>query len=177
MNKNKWAIALLIRYVLLLLLGLGNLYLIYLIFTPLTVYPVYFILSLFYQVSLHQATLSIFTGETLKLIEIAGACVAGSAFYLLYILNLTTPMKAKTRLYSLIYSSLALLLINILRIILLSFLSIKDYASFEIIHKLFWYFLSTILVVLIWFSQVYFFNIKAYPILTDFKELKKQIKK
>jgi len=160
------------RYIFLFLIGLGNLYVFYLIFTPLTIYPVYYFLKLFYPVSLSIATLYFPN----KIIEIIPACVAGAAYYLLLILNLTTSMPLKKRLYSVFYSFSMLLILNILRIILLSILFINSFQFFDITHKIFWYGISTIFVVAIWFSEVKIFKIKNIPIYSDIIKFKKYIK-
>src|SRR3989344_7597476 len=80
---------LILRYIILLGLSFPGLILFYKIFTPLTVYPVYFILSLFYDAVLLTKTTILIEG--LVPIEIIGACIAGSAYSLLLILNLSTP--------------------------------------------------------------------------------------
>lgn len=161
------------RYLILLLLGLGNLYIIYTIFTPLTVYPVFFILSLFYDVGLQGINLTI--GN--NIIELITACVAGAAYYLLLILNLSTPMKPKQRLYSLLYLFSALLLLNIIRIVFLSILFINNSSSFDFTHKFLWYGISTVFVVVLWFSAVKIYDIKKIPFYSDYKLLMKNIKK
>jgi exosortase/archaeosortase family protein len=162
-----------IRYLAVLCLGLNSLVLIYSLFTPLTLYPVYFILNLFYNVSLSGT--SILIGSTK--IEIIKACIAGSAIYLLIILNLLTKMNLAKRLVSLVYSLACLLSLNIARIVILSVMLVNDFAFFDITHKLFWYVLSTIFVVAIWFSEVKLFSIKNIPVYSDMKGIVKLIKK
>lgn len=163
-----------IRYTTLVILGiLGNLAIFYIFLTPITAYPVWFILNLFYDVILIDNVLLVQDYA----IELIPACIAAAAYYLLLILNLSTPMDKKTRLYSLIYSLLALLIINILRIVLLSTMFLNNMSYFDFTHKLFWNALSTIIVVAIWFSAVKIYKIKAIPIYTDIIFLKKQIKK
>src|SRR3989344_6913817 len=103
---------LLIRYIITAVLGIF-LPIFYITFTPLTIYPVYWILNLFYPVVLIGNTLII---QTTK-ITLIPACIAGSAYYLLLILNLLTPMKLIIRIKALFFSFLALLLLNILRIV------------------------------------------------------------
>lgn len=165
-------IDLIIRYGILLCLGLNSLYILYYFFTPLTIYPVYFILSLFYSVSISGTTLLI---DQTK-IELIKACIAGSAFYLLIMLNLSTKIDFKKRLFSLIYSLSALLVLNIIRILVLSAMLVDNYAFFDITHKIFWYFLSTIFVVIVWFSEVKLFKIKNIPAYSDIKSLIKIMK-
>jgi len=161
-------ISLFLRYFLIILVAIPNMYIFYLIFTPLTVYPVYFFLSLFHPVSLSGAIISL---SSLK-IEIIKACVAGSAYYLLFMLNMAVPkIKVKTRLKMIFSSFGVLLLLNIFRIFFLSLLAISGSAYFDITHKVFWYLLSTVFVVAIWFTEVYYFNIKEIPFYNDLKFL------
>jgi len=166
------AMDIIIRYIILLIIGFVGLFYFYKVLFPLTIYPSYFLLKIFYNVYLNQNTLVIGDYN----IEIISACIAGAAYYLLIILNLTTPMKIKKRVYSLIYSLFALLLLNIIRIFTLSVLFVNNFAYFNITHKIFWNLLSTIFVVLIWFSAVKIFSIKSIPVYSDIKFLKKQIK-
>ena len=155
------------RYFFLLIVVLFGIDIIYLIFTPLTIYPVWVILSLVYHTVLLGNTLIIEE----KAIEIIGACVAGAAYLLLLILNFSTAMSPKKRIYSILYSFIILLLLNIFRIILLSIMFINEFALFDLTHKIFWYGLSTIFVVCIWFSEVKIFKIKNIPIYSDLKYL------
>jgi len=95
-----------LRYVILLVVGLFFMRYIYVIFTPLTFYPIYFILGLFYNVS----------AEGIKIIlsnisiELINACVAGSAYYLLLMLNLSSArIKIVKRFYLLLFLFLSFL--------------------------------------------------------------------
>ena len=126
-------------------MGLGNLYLFYAILTPITIYPVFWILSLFYNVKLVGITLIIGS----YMIEIIQACVAGAAYYLLLALNLSTSMSSKKRIYSFIYLFSALLILNIIRIVFLSTLFVSNNASFDFTHKTLWLGISTIFVVIL----------------------------
>ncbi len=156
------------RYLILALFGIF-LSIFYKIFLPLTIWPVYFLLKLIYDVSI--------TGNILEVdritIEIVNACVAGSAYYLLLILNLTTDIKPRTRFYSILFSFSSLLLLNILRIFLLSILYVEEFAFFDITHKLFWYALSVLFVVVIWFLTAKIFRIRNIPVYSDIKKLRK----
>jgi len=156
-----------IRYILLLILPIKNLFIFYFIFTPLTVYPVYFLLNLFYNATLSGINITI-NNHTIELIE---ACIAGAAYYLLLILNLTTKMPWKKRINLILYSFAVLLFLNILRIFVLSILFINNFVYFDIIHKFFWYLLSIIFVVGIWFSGVKIFRIKNIPVYSDMRLL------
>jgi len=173
MKNNNYAFKIFFRYVLILILGLGNLFIFYQILSPLTIYPTKLILGLFYQVNLQGTTLVM--GE--YTISIIRACIAPSAFYLLLALNLSTPIDNKKRIPSIIFSFLLLLLLNISRIVILSIMFINENAAFDFTHKLLWYGLSTIFVVGIWFLTIYQFEIKEIPLYTDYLTFKKIIKK
>ena len=160
-----------IRYLIIILFAFSNLYLFYLIFTPLTVYPVYFLLKLFFNVSLSQNTL-IINSFSIKFIK---ACIAGAAYYFLFVLNMSVPeIKLKKRLKLILFSFSFLLFLNIIRIIFLSLLLFFNVFLFEITHKIMWYLLSTFFVVLIWFLEVKIFKIKQIPFYSDFKFLYKK---
>lgn len=159
----------LIRYLTIILFGLGNLFLIYKILTPLTLASVNLVLSTFYKTTVIENTLatSAFT------IELIPACVAGSAFYLLLILNLSTPIKNPTK--PLLFSLGTFFIFNIARIIILTLTIQSRY--FDELHLFFWYFLSTIAIIILWILTIKIYKIKSIPFYTDFKELKKQIRK
>jgi len=160
----------LMRYAVLILVAIPHLWLFYKIFTPLTVYPVYFLLNLFYEASIISSDI-ILINQSLP-IEIIGSCVAGSAYYLLLMLNLFTPnIKIKRRLSLILSAFAAFLMINILRIFFLGLMAISNSAFFDITHKLFWYLMSTIFVVGIWFWQVKKFKIVDVPLYSDIKYL------
>lgn len=161
----------------LVLLGLILLFsyssIIYNIFLSFTIYPVNFILNLFYNSAVFESRIFLENST----IEIIPACVAVSAYLLLLILNLTIAMPLKKRLYSLCFSVFSLLILNILRISLLSSLLVEDFVYFEELHKFLWYFLSLVLVIVIWFATAYLFKIKEIPVYSDFKRIIKQLKK
>lgn len=160
-----------LRYILIILVALPNLYLFYLIFTPLTLYPLYFIFNLFIETSLENNILFI-NGFSIEIIK---ACVAGSAYYLLFVLNMSIPnIKLKKRAQMILYSFLLLLFFNILRIVILSFILFSGSSYFEVTHRFFWYFMSTVLVILIWFTEVKIFKIKDIPIYSDLSFLFKK---
>lgn len=162
----------LIRYVLLVIISFSSLWIFYFIFTPLTVYPIYFLLSLFFDVSLLAGNILLINREIP--IEFIRACIAGSAYYLLTILNLSTPkIKLKKRINMLLFAFAIFLVLNLFRIFLLSFLAISGSSYFDVTHRLFWYSLSTIFVVAIWFAEVKLFKIKEIPFYSDIKFLYK----
>jgi exosortase/archaeosortase family protein len=153
-----------VRYFLLILIALPNLYIFYLIFTPLTVYPVYFLLNLLFDCSVYSNIINI-SGITIEVIK---ACVAGSAYYLLLIFNLSTPkIKLRKRITMIFVSFVALLILNILRIFFLSILFVSNSNLFDFTHKLFWYLLSILFVIGIWLIEVKVFKIKEIPFYSD----------
>ncbi|MFH1358943.1 MAG: pacearchaeosortase [archaeon] len=162
-----------IRYIILLAF-VFSLPIVYKIFTPLTIYPTAYLLKIFYNVAIHS---NIITIEYTTFIQIIPACVAGSAYLLLLIINLTVPMGWKKRINSILCSFLILLILNILRIFILSIMYHESVPYFDFTHKLFWYALSTVFVVGIWFYMVKKFKIKEIPVYTDFNFFIKNIKK
>lgn len=168
MNKP---ISLILRYITIIILGLGNLYLIYKLFTPLTLYTTYFILNIFTKPTLFENFIIINNTA----IELIPACIAGSAYYLLLILNLSTPnIKTKKRINLTILTITFLFIFNILRIIILYLVNKTIY--FESLHLIFWYVLSTLAVILIWIYSTRKLKIKSIPIYSDFKYLIKNIR-
>jgi len=170
-QKTKKHLFILIRYMVLLSL-MFTLPIIYKILTPLTVYSTGYLLKIFYQVSINKDTLIILS----KSIKLIPACVAGSAYLLALILNLSTPIKAKKRIPTILFSITLLFLLNILRIFILSIMFIEESQFFDFTHKLFWYILSTIFVVATWFLTIKIFSIKEVPVYDDINYLFKNIK-
>lgn len=165
--KDKRIFSLIVRYLILLLIGIIGVEILSKIFMPLTKYPVYLALHKYGPVLIKD---TFYIGS--KTIDIIGACVAGSAYYLLLLLNLMTGgIKFFTRVKMVVSSFLIFLIINILRIILLSHMYINNSPYFEITHKILWYFGSTIFVVIIWFLTVKWFKVQGVPIYSDLKEI------
>src|SRR3989344_3491843 len=142
-------INLLARYLVIILLAMFNLSIIYAIFTPITASLAYFFLNIIYSdVAWFSGTTTLFiSGNYITLIP---SCIAGSAYYLLLLLNLTTPMDVKTRTKSILFLILSFLFINLMRIILFSVLFISGFQYFDIAHRWIWYLGSTVFVIGIW---------------------------
>ena len=175
MKDKKEILDIIIRYSLIIILAIPNLFLFYFIFTPLTVYPVYWVLGIFSDASLLGNNIILTNGIPIELIK---ACIAGSAYYLLLILNLSIPkIEIKKRIKILMLSFSTLLTFNIIRILVLVLIYFQGLAFFDITHKFFWYFMSTVFVVGIWFFQIRYFKIKEVPVYSDIKLLIKEIKK
>lgn len=161
------------RYLILVLTSLSGLWLFYFIFTSLTIYPVYFLVNLLFEDVSLFGEIMIVNGLAIEFIR---ACIAGSAYYLLLILNLSTPkINLKKRVTMILFSFAALLIINIIRIFVLILIFFYGFSFFDITHKFFWYFMSTIFVILIWFAEVKYFKIKEIPFYSDIKYLYKKI--
>jgi len=167
MREKALVFDILIRYAVLILIAVPNFWIFYTVFTPLTVWPVFGLLNIFYDAFLVSGRV-ILINRTVP-IELIGACIAGAAYYLLLILNLSTrEIKLKKRLIMISFSFLVFLIVNILRIFVLSVIAVSGYSgAFAITHWLFWYALSTIFVVAIWFAEVKKFSIKAVPFYSD----------
>jgi len=164
-KKEKRFLGISIRYLFLILVAFNSFWIFYFILRPLTLYPVYFLLKTFYNVSLSGIILQV---EKVS-IEIINACIAGSAYYLLLILNLSIPSKIFKRLKMICFAFLLLLIMNILRIFFFSLLAISGSSFFDLTHKIFWYFLSIFFVLGIWFLEVKIFKIKEIPLYSDLK--------
>ena len=164
-DTNK-TIGLFLRYLLIVLLGLGNLVIFYTLFTPITTRTIAIILGLFAKTTTID-NLIFFKTITIELIP---ACIAGSAYYLLTILSLSVPnLKVSKRFLIIAFSFASLFILNVLRILFLA--SINKSIYFEAAHLIFWYGVSTIFVVGIWITIVKAFKIREVPIYSDFKYL------
>ena len=171
-KQSKKFLGIFARYIFLLLIGANNLYIIYLILTPLTLYVTTTILLIFTNPILQGN----FIGLTNLTIQIVPACVAGSAFYLLLILIFSTAdIKPATRTKATLTAIAILFALNILRILALIPFAKSNY--FQIIHWTIWYIVSTILVIATWFTIAKIYKIKSIPIYTDIKYLLKSRKK
>ena len=170
--KSKEIFNLALRYIILLLLSLGNLYLFYRIFTPLTVYASSSLLSLFFEVSVAGISISF----DKIIINLVSACIAGSAYYLLVALNLSTPLKLKKRIRNLIFLLVSFFALNIIRIFIFSLLFASGYQYFSFAHEVTWYLGSTLFVVVLWFVGIRIFKIRDIPFYTDLKKLIKLTK-
>ena len=160
------------RYMILVLIALPGLSIFYFIFTPLTVNSTFFLLDLLYEASLRGNVINLMNNF---FIEIIAACVAGSAYYLLLILNMSIQkIKLKKRLGHIFLAFLSYFIINILRILVLSVLYVNKFSLFDIAHRLFWYLGSIVFVAAIWFAEVKLFKIREIPFYEDIKFLYKK---
>ncbi len=146
---------------------------IYFVMTPLTIYSSFRILDVFFKNIWISDNIIVIGFDKIQIID---PCVAGSAYLLLLILNLSVPMNWKKRFYSILFSFSLLLVLNVLRIVLLAVLYSFDSIFFDFTHKLFWYVLSSVFVIGIWFLVVKIFSIKEVPFYSDIKYFLKRIK-
>jgi len=167
-NDPKRVYWILFRYLLLLAIVALSLPLIYAVFTPLTINLTVLLLDIFYDVATNQELIVI---NATTWIYIVNACVAGAAYLLLLILNLTIRMKINIRIKSILYSFILLFLLNVVRIVILAALYHHEVAYVEFTHALFWYGLSTIFVIAIWFQTARKFKIIRIPFYSDYKIL------
>ena len=139
------------RYLLIVLSGIF-MDVFYTIFFLLTIYPVYALLSMFYPVSL-SGSMIVASSEQISIID---ACIAGSAYFLLFALNLSIPgLKFWKRASMLVFEFGIFLIINILRIFFLSVLLINQSSAFGFIHQILWYAVSILLVISLQKSRLY----------------------
>ncbi len=165
-KDNKKIFNLFLRYTTILLLSISNLYIFYKILIPLTLHTTNIIIKIFTPTTILKNTIH-FNQTTIQIIQ---PCVAGSAFYLLLILLLSTAnIKPLVRTKAIATALIAFFILNISRILLLS--TITKLPSFETIHFIFWHIVSTIFVVATYLSTIKFYKIKSIPIYTDLKYL------
>ena len=171
-KEAKLLLGMFVRYFALLLIGTGNLYIIYAILSPLTISVAMAVLSIF----TNPVRIGNFIGLTGITIEIIPACVAGAAFYLLLILTLSVPnVKPVIRTKAIITAIAILFILNITRILVL--IPLVKSIHFQAIHWVIWHIVSTLFVVATWFAITAIYKIKSIPIYTDIKYLIKSIKK
>ena len=153
-----------VRYSIIFLAGLGNLYIFYAVLTPLTLGGVGLVLGSFYDVSFLDGGF-IINGVFFNLVS---ACVGGAAFYLLFFLVMSCrDIGVLKRVRVFLFAFVLLYVFNVLRIVFM----VKIYGGFYFyfVHWIIWYFVSTLFVVIIWFLVVWLFEIRGIPVYSDFK--------
>lgn len=170
--KDKEVADIFLRYVIIFLLGVGNLYIIYFIFEFLTINLTRIILSFIGNV---RVSGNLFNYNNFKFI-LNKSCIAGAAYYLLLILVMSVrDIRGIRRSLMLMIGWTSLFLANILRIILLA--NVNESPYFDLFHIVFWHILSIAFVIIIWFSIIKIFKIKSIPFVDDFKKIKEISKK
>ncbi len=163
----KYVYKLILRFLVIFIFPIS---LIYKIFTPLTIYPVYF----FFKIINYQPTLikDIMIIKEVPLLFIS-ACIAASAYYLLLILTLLTKdVKFKIVIKMFVIGSFFILIANIIRIIILILVLLHMGVNwFETIHLFFWRLIASLIVAVIWILLIRKYQIKSIPIYSDIKYL------
>lgn len=169
MNKQR-ILLLFLRYFFLISLSFGNLAFFYFLFSAPTHFFFVSLSKLFFDVQIQEGCFLINSVP----ITVIDACVSGSAYYLLFILNFTTPLKIRKRILVLLFTIFVFFIFNISRMIFL--LAILNYEIFNLTHNLLWHFGSTIFIVLLWFLSIKIFSIKEIPVYSDMVYLYSLIK-
>ncbi|MBI5391603.1 pacearchaeosortase [Candidatus Woesearchaeota archaeon] len=105
--------------------------------------------------------------------EFVEACIAPSAYYLLWLLVLLTKdiLWKKRILITLIGFSL-LLLMNVIRIALLVFIAVHYGEEwFDAVHLLVWKLFSGFYVVVVWILLIHVFEIESIPVYSDLQHI------
>ena len=106
-KDEKYLYDLLIRYSILIIIAVFSFNVFYFVFRPLTVYPIVWLLDIFFDTNLISPIILVLEGIAIEFIP---ACIAGAAYYLLLMLNLSTPkMKLEKRIKFLLTSFLVFL--------------------------------------------------------------------
>ena len=144
--------------------------LLYKIFLPLTIWPVFFFLYILKLSPYIQQDIISVGQLQLSFIE---ACIAPYAYYLLIaLIFLTKDITAAKRIKILLLGSLLILAANIVRILLLTLVLLYfGYNAFQSLHIIFWLFISTLYIVFLWLILIKIFKIKSIPVYSDIKYL------
>ena len=157
-----------LRYLALVFLGF-NLWAIYKIFYPLTVYPVFGFFKIFGGASL--------VGDVLDIgvkVEFINACIAASAYFLLLILILSSWEGYEKGMKVFLTGAFLILMANVIRIIIL--LLILKYSGqnlFETVHLFFWRIIASVYVAGVWVWIVSRFKVGRVPFYSDFITIRK----
>jgi exosortase/archaeosortase family protein len=164
-KENLWILDIVLRYIIAALSFL-IVPVFYVVFKPLTIGLTWLIMGIFYHVQIQGSSL-FFPGFNAS-IEIVSACIAGSAYFLLFLLNiLTRDIKILKRIYALLFSFVCLFLINAIRLVIIIPMFLNNSVWFDFTHKFFWFILSIVFVVLIWLLTVKVFRISKIPVYSD----------
>jgi exosortase/archaeosortase family protein len=146
-----------------------NFNLFYVVLTPITLYLSYFFANLFYNAIIVGNSIGI-EGWGFNIID---ACVAGAAYYLLFLLIIGLKKCSWTkRIKMFVSGALILLAVNVIRIMILIFLNLElGHSYFEAVHLVFWNFMSGAFIFLIWVFLVKKFKAEGVPFLSDIKYL------
>ncbi len=153
-----------------------------------TLFPYKLLLPIFTFITIHISTLLLFpyspiikensiviSNITLKFVP---ACIAITAYYLLtFLVIITKDIKLKTRIKMWLLGTSLILIANLIRILILSILLIKQNINlFLTLHLIIWELIASIYIFLIWILLTKLYKVKSIPIYDDIKELIKIIK-
>jgi exosortase/archaeosortase family protein len=167
-RKSNYLVDLIIRLLALIFVSL-NFGVFYFVFTPITVYLSYFLTKIFYD--------SVLIGNTIGIGSVGfnfiEACIAGAAYYLLFILIMgIKEIKWLDRLKVFVVGALLILGMNLIRVLVLIMLNVelgKNY--FDAVHLVFWNFLSGVFIALVWIFLVKKYKLGEIPYFEDIKYL------
>jgi exosortase/archaeosortase family protein len=161
-----------VRYLFVILASTGNFYLFYKLMTTPTVAAVAAALRPFFDILVVDNYIYVRGVVT----EIVPSCVAGSAYFLLFFLVLSTAdIKPVKRMAVLAFSFATLFIFNIARMVFLVFIIHKPY--FDTVHFVLQNLLLTVIVVAIWIGITSTVGIKTIPVYSDMKHLYSLTKK
>ena len=127
-KDSTFLIDIVVRYCLVFFAGLFNLYFFYLIFTPITYELLFFITKLFSNVILFSDGIMV-NGVFFAIVS---ACIGGSAYYLLFILGMSTrEIKLFKRIKLILFLFIILFVFNIFRMLFMIYIYGEVY--FELI--------------------------------------------
>lgn len=168
----KYEYSLILRLVIILLIPVK---IFYVIFTPLTIFPSYFLLRLFnYEILMDYVNKYFIIGN--YTLDFVPACIAASAYYLLFLLILATKgIGLRTRIKMLLLGSFLILVMNIIRVEIL-IVALVEYgkALFESIHLVFWRFVSVVYVFFVWVFLIKRYKVESIPVYSDLRMLYKK---
>ncbi len=138
----------------------------YFLFFPITIYVCYFLL-LSYHPLLTKDALTL-GGRSFVFLE---ACIASAAYWLFWVLIVSLKdVNVKKKIKALLSCYFLFFLMNIFRIILLIFISLKFGDKwFDLVHLTFWKFVSGVYVALVWIIVIKIYKINAVPLYDDLK--------
>ena len=118
----------------------------------------------------------LFQGFQSRIVE---ACVAGFAFYLIWVLMLLTKdVRLRDRVGIFVLGMVLMFSMNVIRILILIGIYINlGVDAFNSVHFLFWQVFSGVYVAIVWISLVSMFKLKGVPAWEDIKTLWGMIRK
>lgn len=167
-RKSNYLVDLIIRLLVLIFVSL-NFGVFYVVLSPITIYLSYFLTKIFYDPVLIGNAIGI-GNVGFNFVE---ACVAGAAYYLLFLLVMgIKEIKWINRLKVFVVGSLLVLGMNLIRVLVLIILNVelgKNY--FDAVHLVFWNFLSGAFIAIVWIFLVKKYKLGEIPYYADIKYL------